>query len=201
MKIITKYIIFFIILNFLFVNIYSQASTETNNPDRIVYWFYVKAFIKPDKITRAPVYKIRKIGRSPIANKISKYEYKLWQYLNKGSKLAIGPFDNFYDAKYAIGMYNLARATNESMQNELDNFVDTSKRDIVYWFSLKFDISKRTRAFKLKRTAARVASGSVKQFREALWEFLSFQQLAVGPFSSQIEAEEAKRLYRLEERK
>ncbi len=96
-------------------------------------------------------------------------------------------------------MYNLAKHTSESMAKEISNFKDSTAASQYYWFFLKFEKRPRTGKFDLQRTAARVATGDLKDFKQVLWEGIFFKQLAIGPFPTKVETEEAKRLYRLEE--
>jgi hypothetical protein len=178
---------------------FAQVTVGKVDPDRYVFWFYVRAEIKLDKNKKMPVYVIRPLGKTPKSGATRKYEKDLWRYLLGGQQLAIGPFRDYQDVKRAVNMYDLARHTDETMEKEIQNFSDSTAANEYFWFVLKFKISKRKKKYLLERTAARVHPGSLKQFKQMLWEGLSFQQLAIGPFATQEEAEEAKRLYRIEE--
>ena len=78
--------------------------------------------------------------------------------------------------------------------------MDTTN-NIYYWYVLKFSKSDRTNRYLIDRQPARVAEGRLKDFRYFMWSSLILQQLAIGPFTSKIEAEESKRIFRLEEYK
>lgn len=174
---------------------------EERDPDRYVYWFYIKAEIKKSRIHHKPVYVVRRLGNTLKSGTIKKYENDLWRYLNRGNQLAIGPFSQYNDAKRAIKMYDLARKTDEIMKKEIDEFTDsTATPGDYYFYYLKFKVSKRTRAYILDHKAAHVSFGDLKRFKTVLWEGLTFEKLAIGPFPSQPEAEESKLIYRSEER-
>jgi len=191
-----------IILALIFPTIKSIAqgvSVEKLDPDRFVFWFYIRAEIKLDKETKRPIYVIRTQSKTPKSGAVRKYEKDLWRNLGGGQQISIGPFLEYQDAVRAINMYDLARETNETMEEAIRTYRDSTAASEYYWFFLKYKISPRKGSYLLERTAARVAYGDLKQFKQVLWEGLSFQQLAIGPFASQQEAEESKRLYRIEE--
>ena len=96
-------------------------------------------------------------------------------------------------------MYDLARHTDETMEKDIANFKDTTAADEYFWFFLKYTISKRKKRYELARMPAAVSSGSLREFKQVLWEGLGFQNLNIGPFASHEEAEESKRRYRIEE--
>lgn len=174
-------------------------SVEGSDKNQYVFWFYVKAEIKTNKVTKKPSYSVRILSKKPKSGNINKFDKDLWRNLNAGQNLVIGPFLEYADAERAIKMYNLGRHTDESMAKEIANFHDSTAASEYYWFFLKYTISKRKHKFIFERTAARVHSGSLKEFKETLWEGLTFKQLAIGPFAQPTEAEESKRRYRIEE--
>jgi hypothetical protein len=169
------------------------------DPNQYVFWITVNADIKISKETHKEVYVVRSARKKPKGGKHVAYEKFLYRSVLGGRQLPIGPFLEYDDAKRAAGMYDLAKHTSQTMEKEIQNFKDSTAGSEYYWFFLKFSINKRTKKFELERTAARVAYGSLKDFKQVLWEGTFFKQLAIGPFPTQVEAEEAKRLYRLEE--
>ena len=144
------------------INSSAQVTVGKTDPDRFVFWFYVRAEIKIDREKKTPVYVIRTLGKTPKSGKTRKYEKDLWNYLLGGQQLAIGPFRDYGDV------------TDETMEKEIQNFHDSTANDEYYWFVLKFKISERKKKYLLERTAARVASGSLKAFKQLLWEGLGF---------------------------
>ena len=176
-----------------------EVNVAKMDKDQFVFWITANAQIKISTETKKEVYVIRTTRGKPYSGKVRTYEKILWKTLNHGRQIPIGPFFEFADAKRAVKMYELAGHSSLSMEEEISNFNDSTAANEYYWFFLKFSISPRKRIIVLERTAARVAFGDLKDFRQILWEGLSFKQLAIGPFASQFEAEEAKRLYRLEE--
>ncbi len=201
MKKLSKYLLV-VIACLLTFNSYSQGETgfSKENKDRYVFWFYIKADIKRAKVTGVPVYSVRILSKKPKSGTLKKFERDLWRNLNGGQNLVIGPFTRYNDAVRAIGLYNLSRKSQEDMEKEIANYRDTTAgNDDFYWFFLKYSITPRKHKFVFERTPARVASGDIKTFKQVLWDGLTFQQLAIGPFAYPFEAEESKHRYRIEE--
>lgn len=169
------------------------------NRDRFVFWVSVRAEVKISRETKKEAYVIRTTRNEPYSGKINKYQKFLFKSLKAGQNIPIGPFDNFEDAQRAAEYYKLTKYNSDTMEKDIATRVDSTATGDYYWFFIKFYYLPRKRTIVLERTAARVAYGSIKDFRTVLWEGLFFKQLAVGPFPSQEGAEEAKRLYRLEE--
>ncbi len=176
-----------------------RKSSIKNDPNRFVFWVSVNASIKISKEAKKEVYVVNTSRNKPGSGKIRKYQRFLHKSLIVGNSIPIGPFDNYNDALRVVDYYKLTKFNNETMKKSIAQMPDSIMNGDYYWFFVKFSYSQRKRTFFLERTAARVASGNLGDFRTVLWEGLSFKQLAVGPFISQEEAEEAKRLYRLEE--
>jgi len=179
----------------------SSGQTEnidSINHDKIVFWFPLKATLKLDRKTKKPRYILNSIGKDPKSGTLMEFEINLFKNIKRGKRILIGPFDRMPDARRALPLYKLAKHTNESMEKQIINYKDSIFAEKYYWFFFKRK-SKRKYPPVLERTAARVASGDLKDFKQVLWEGFLFKQLAIGPFTSQEEAEEAKRLYRLEE--
>ena len=177
-----------------------DAYTVKKDPDLYVFWITVNASIKISKETRKEAYVIRTARKKPKGDKHIAYEEFLYKSLKGGRQIPIGPFWEYNDALRAAEMYNLAKHTTETMDEEIRNFHDSTAINEYYWFFLKFKFSKRKKKILLERTAARVAFGDLKEFKQVLWEGIFFKQLAVGPFPTQEEAEEAKRLYQIRRR-
>ncbi len=190
------------ILLTLFVSkTYAQTGIEIEgqNNNQYVFWFYVRAEIKTDRLTRKPAYAIRILSKKPKSGTLTKFDKDLWRNLNAGQNLVIGPFLEYVDAKRAIKMYDLARHDDESMAQAIANYKDETAANTYYWFFLKYRVTPRKHKFEFERTPARVANGDIPTFKQVLWEGLKFQQLAIGPFAQPTEAEESKRRYRIEE--
>ncbi len=190
-----------VIISLLSINGFSQEGIDVKDQDmdQYVFWFYIRAEIKRDRVTKKPAYVVRILSKKPKSGTIAQFDRDLWRNLNGGQNLVVGPFLEYKDARRAITLYNLARHTDETMEKEIANHRDTAESDEYYWFFLKYRITKRKHKFEFKHTPARVAVGNIKTFKQVLWEGLKFQQLAIGPFAQTIEAEESKRRYRIEE--
>ncbi len=178
----------------------SQASATDLDENQHVHWFYIKADIKKDKKLQKPVYVVRRLGKNIKSGTFKKYREEVWRYIMAGNQLTIGPFLELNDAKRANETYNLSGKTREQIEKEIENTIDTTN-NVYYWYVLKFSKSDRTDRYLIDRQPARVAFGSLKDFKYFMWSTLIMKQLAIGPFTSKIEAEESKRIYRLEEYK
>lgn len=199
MKTLVKYLLVIILSVSFTMSFAQEVIVEHYRPDQFVFWITVRAQIKISNESKKEVYVVRTARNKPQSGKLYNYEKSLWKNLTSGRQLLIGPFTEYQDAVRAAEMYDLAKQTNESMAEHIRTYTDSTTAPEYYWFFLKYKIMPRTKKLALERTAARVAYGDIKDFMQVLWEGLTFQQLAIGPFQSQVEAEEAKRLYRLEE--
>ena len=188
-----------------FITLFAQGNdpfVKKSDPNLYVHWFYVKAEQKIDKEKKTPVYVIRVLSKTPKSGKIMEYQKDLYRCLEGGQQLTIGPFLDYKDATKALSMYDLGRYTDATMDAELKNFQDTTGNSEYYYYTLKYSITQRPpKKYRLERTAAAVASGSLKNFREALWEGLTTLNLFIGPFVTQVEAEDSKSMYRWHEEK
>lgn len=201
MKKITFYILGMLYLLNNFEIAAQRVTKDGYDPNKYVYWFFIRAESKFDKETKRPVYVVRILSKTPKSGTLAVYEKEVWRYLQGGQQLAIGPFYDYNDARRAIAAYDLARLPKERMDEELGVFKDTyMTSDDYYWYFLKFRVAQRTGKFIFERTAARVDFGDINQFLQVFLEGVTFEQLAIGPFATQIEAEESKRLNRLEEK-
>lgn len=192
MKLIRNILIVINIILFLIPELKAQTE-ELYSPDRTVYWFNVKVYIVKDSKTRQKVYRITRLGKRVYSAKMRDYEKKLWKGLSRGSYFTVGPFYTYQEAYNAMVFYNLRIKFDDNHE------IDPEPDKTVFWFLVKLNISERSRSYELQRMAAAVAEGTKSDFNDILRETLTFQNLAIGPFNSALDAEEAKRIYRLEE--
>ncbi|MBO4372765.1 MAG: hypothetical protein J5826_07535 [Bacteroidales bacterium] len=154
-----------------------------------IFWFNVKVFNKVDKHSRQKQYDVRPFSTKISNGSIKAFSKALWKCTATGHSIAIGPFKSYTQAEAALKLYKMVndtitpRATNQNRA----------------WFLVKVNITERAHAYQFERMAARVAEGSEKEFSDVLRESLAFKTLAIGPFAENVDAEEAKSLYRLEE--
>ncbi|MCF6240029.1 MAG: hypothetical protein L3J74_01640 [Bacteroidales bacterium] len=183
------------------VSINAQGNTvDLDASKKYVFWFYIKAEIKMDRELHMPIYTVRRVGKEIKGGTLKKYNRDVWRNINGGNQLCIGPFSRLEDAKRANQCYNLGRKTDATMQKEIENTVDTTD-NTYYWYTLEFEITKRTHRYLLSRIPAAVSEGSLKAFKETLWSLLRMEQkkLTVGPFTNQEDAEVSKMINRNEE--
>ncbi len=150
-----------------------------------IYWFYLR--IKVNK--RKKAYTIIGTGSRVVSGTIDEFEKGLW-WGTKAGQMAIGPFLKHKEATEARLLYRRKRKK---------ILRPSAVRDEQHWFLVTFKVRERSKAFKLQRMPARLASGSQGEFLDALYEGMTFQHLAIGPFWDYVQAEEAKALYRKNE--
>lgn len=152
-----------------------------------VHWFYIR--VRPNIKKKA--YTLVGTASRVESGKEEEFERALWWGMTRG-QMAIGPFWDVREAKDARLLYRKSRkrvVTTRSRRNTKE----------VHWFLVTFKQRKRSNAYKLQRMPARLASGSVDEFLDALYESMTFERLTVGPFWDYNEAENAKTLYRKNE--
>jgi len=188
-----KLLLYFIILHLLqfqlSTNIVASQTIESYDPYREVYWFNVKIMNITDPQTQQKKYNLVLLGKKVYNGTARDYEKKLWEGTSAGTFITVGPFETYNEANEAMIYYDTKRKPDES--TETDNKYN--------WFLLKVNIQERSRSYKFERMAAAIASGTIREFEDILRESLTFKVLAIGPFRDALDAEESKRIYRLEE--
>ncbi len=169
------------------------------DPNKKVFWFMVTVQAEADKETKQDIFTMRCPGS--IKDKIKSgtkdsYDQALWRILSKSAKtLLIGPFVTYQEARESALIYSVAKGVTAP-----DSILNSGDKT-YYWFRLDFEQANRgSKTYSLKRTPARVESGSKKDFDDNLMALLLEKTLLVGPFTNQPDAEESKRLYRLHEK-
>ena len=165
------------------------AEGEAFAKDQIVYWFYIKLATKKHPQTKIERYDVYPLSNQVQAGTLAEYDVKLWKFLSKGSKLAIGPFEDYYEAEEALSFYNIKDTTG------IDTSIDQSNK--IHYFALEVYIRKRSNSYGIKRIPATVMPGTYSSFDYFLRFSLTSKKLAIGPFRNAMVAEEAKRRYRL----
>ncbi len=166
--------------------------TYSDNMDenRLVYWFYVSVREKEDSETGYVSYDLQLKGNKIQHGSQKDYDKNLWKYLGNGQKMAIGPFNEYDEAKKAILFYKI-----QDKPHELDSTFDENQT--VFWFVLHVNRRPRSNSYQLIRKPGAIASGTYADFDVFLKENLMMRVMTVGPFIYMPEAEEAKRIYRL----
>lgn len=159
------------------------GDVRQDEPVSELYWFYVR--VKIDKKRKA--YTLIGTASRIISGERKDFEKALWWGTTRG-QLAVGPFLDYKEAMDARLLYRKTRRKVKSHGIE--------KEREVHWFLVTMKVRKRSKAYKLERMPARIASGNTEQFLDALYEGMSFERLAVGPFWDYVQAEDAKAMYR-----
>ena len=192
MRINIKTLTLLFLMTFIVSSSYAQEETSDmvlNKPDKF-YWYFITISMEKNKETKLNEYKVRPAGGLYYGN-MEKFKKALWG--NRSSlRLAVGPYWNKSTAKNAQKIYSQLNKKKADMR-----VLDYIKDDQVHWYYLK--VKKKRAGYKLEPTLARVASGTVQGFYDALNEGLVQEMLAVGPFNDYNESEDSKALYRAQE--
>jgi len=181
-----------IMSGYFYPNQVKAQVTYSDNMDenRLVYWFYVSVREKEDSETGYVSYDLQLKGNKIQHGSQKDYDKNLWKYLGNGQKMAIGPFNEYDEAKKAMIFYKI-----QEKPHELDSTFDENQT--VFWFVLHVNRRPRSNSYQLVRKPGAIASGTYADFDVFLKENLMMRVMTVGPFIYMPEAEEAKRIYRL----
>ncbi len=192
-KILTPFFIIFLSINPLFpskidkINVNTFQNIHNDDDTAYYYWFFVRVDIEK----KSGAYKILGTSNSIEYGYLIDFEKELWQGLSK-RMIAVGPFYTSVEAVNARRLY-------KSKKEKIKDLPEGEVPENVYWFAINFYISSRLKIFVLQRTKARVEEGNEIRFIDAFYEQIPYQQLPIGPFYDKIQAEFAKRLYRMNE--
>ena len=188
-----KHIIILINLLLIVSGLFFYKHTSAQNRKNIertqneVYWFFIKIKENINSETGYAGYKIVKKPSKIHQGIIKKFVRKLWQNLSRGSKFAIGPFNSYKGAQESSFFYQFE-------EKEISLFDSNLK---VFWFIIPLKHKTRQHTPYLQRLPQATASGTYNDFYTFLKDNLKMHVMAIGPFSTIEEAEEAKRTYRL----
>lgn len=188
----TKYItvVIFVYVFFLSKAQESDVLTRYKDKTRRVYWFDLAIKTRPDPDTRMPTYYIYPVSKVKYGT-AEEYEYYLWSNISSGTVLAIGPFDTFEQAALSVKLYDKKQLENDSiLLNDNNNY---------YYYIINLKRYNRLKAFDFERLPAAVATGKPKDFLTLIDASLKLDRLVIGAFASQPEAENSKRIFRLQE--
>ncbi len=166
----------------------AQRGSRTDE-NEVLFWFNVKISKTTNKLSGLEAYQERVISPTIYHGSAKKYQKSLWEGTVHGTKIAVGPFENFEQATAAMKLYKTLNAAKTELPANGES----------HWFLVKIGIMERSHAYVFEHMAAAVASGSASDFADVLRESLGFKTLAIGPFGSYEAAERAKSLYRVEE--
>lgn len=176
--------------------ILSQERDSLYDKENIVYWFDIKIKESFHKNTKKVRYIISLKNKKINHGSLRTYEKHLFKSLFKRKYLPVGPFGKLDDAKLAVLQYDLKHHNDSSMKKVLENMDSTLLSKKYYWF-VYLRPPKIKHPPVLRRAPALIANGSLIEFKANLWELILFRSFAFGPFTTKMEAERAKRLYRL----
>ena len=171
---------------------------DDTDPD-ILWWFDIQIKIDPKKRDIEII-----TGASKVSSGSKKvFEKAVWKGVAR-KRIVIGPFPCKQQADNATIYY----------KKNIDKVTGIPQGEIpreLYWFQVSFNELKRIGAYEFAHSPAAVSSGSYDQFKNALFEGISFKLLSIGPFANyedekqgiavdgNIWAEKAKSIYRQNE--
>lgn len=164
--------------------------SDNLDENRLVYWFYVGVREFENSKTGYVSYKVQRKGNRVYHGSMKIYHRELWKNLGNGSKMAIGPFNDFDEAKRAYLFYKIQKEP-----RVLDSTYNMDQQ--VFWFILHVNRRPRSNSYQLVRKPGSIASGSYQDFDNFLRDNLKMRVMTIGPFLYMPEAEESKRTYRL----
>ena len=182
-----------LLISGVFITDESQAQvnySDNMDENRLVYWFYVNVREVEDNNTGYVSYGLQRKGSKIDHGTVKEYNRILWKYLGNGTKMAIGPFNDYIEAKKAFMFYLI-----QDEPHNLDSTFDDNQQ--VFWFVLHVNRRPRSNSYELIRKPGAIASGNYNDFDVFLKENLMMRVMTIGPFLYMPEAEEAKRIYRL----
>lgn len=185
-----KFVLISIVIFFSF-QLFAQPSINYGDDSRRVYWFDVGLTKIKDKETQIPLYQVVRQGSKIHYGSALEYDRYFWNGISNGSKIAIGPFDSQKQAEFAVKLYDIKKA-------EKDTEISSDNGN-YFWFLVTIKKTKRLKSYDFERMPAQVNSGNAGDFIELMKVSLSMNKLVIGPFASAPEAENSKRVFRLEE--
>jgi len=195
-----KLVKLFILINYLVVfglwggvnTSHSQEDDELEpgmKPEKM-FWFFINVQVKKNKQTESNEYIVKPSGSGVYLGNEDQFRKDLWGQRTE-LRLAVGPYWNRSQATLSQRIYSQLNRNTTAMAGTYDPTLE------VHWYYLK--VKQKRVGYQLEPTAARVASGTLKEFYDSLREGLFQEMLAVGPFLDYGEAEESKALYRSQE--
>ncbi|MBN2892964.1 MAG: hypothetical protein JXL97_13940 [Bacteroidales bacterium] len=164
-----------------------KRAGSIHDDDPVYYWYFVRVRIDD----RTNTFKLSGTSGGLDYGYLIDFEKNLWNGLSK-RQIAVGPFLSREEALNAKRLYKTsADKINEMPEGEIP--------DRIHWFAITFEQSPRLRIFVIRRAPGAVQTGTVDQFIAAFYEQLNVRLLSIGPFYYYEQAEEAKRLYRVNE--
>jgi len=152
--------------------------------DEEIFWFTVS--IKLDE--RTDQYKLMGSGSKLTKGTVAAFEKEVWYGISR-RQIVVGPFQTQGEALNSRMLYK--------KDEEKVNYIPSEDNpEEVFWFFVTFKQLDRLGAYVFERMPAAVSSGTTTEFVDALYEGLTFKNMAVGPFWDKPNAENSKSLYR-----
>lgn len=162
---------------------------DYSDKDRHVFWFNVS--LHEYKQNGRKNLKVTKNGTRIFGGTLSEYDRYLWDGLSRGTRVAIGPFDTREGAEFAQRFYNTKNVKNDT--------VVQNNNQTQYYYLVKPRRLKRLKAWEFENMPAAVVGGNPQSCIQLMEVSLPQKKLVIGPFPTKMEAEESKRIFRLEE--
>ncbi len=163
------------------------ADVSDKEPEPDVYWFFIRMRIDP----KGKDLEITSGGTKITMGTKKGFNKAVWWGIAH-RQVAIGPFYSEAEALNAKIYYKKSK-------DKINELPQATAPSTMSWFEVSFKELKRLRSYEYTHSPAAVSDGSSAEFTDALYEGLSFQRLSIGPFWDHTQAEEAKKIYRMNE--
>ncbi len=168
----------------------AQLENEIQDTRRTVYWITLNlSYIKDLKLKTYRYQVYLKSKRIYVGN-LDQFQRAVWRASSIGTYIVVGPFSYREQAQLAIKVFSPQANKNPEIVNNNKTY---------FWYLIKLEKYQRLNSYKFVHIPAAVAQGTLKDFLMTLETASYNQSIAIGPFSTRLEAELSKRLFRQEE--
>jgi hypothetical protein len=171
----------------------SFGQEKTKKESDIYFWFEIKIESVIHDDTKKPSLLTNRIFKTINSGSFIEFAISFKENL-KSNKIVIGPFINKETAKLAQKCYKISKFSSyEASEKFINDFKPVKPIHYFYFSKPKFD-GDGTLLF--ERMPARVTNGTIKEFLQIVSEGLSYNLLAMGPFTNQLNGEKSKYVFR-----
>ena len=181
----------FLILLFFAKASYSQTDKDLQAPYRIVFWIRLELRYMRDPKLKVPVYRIRLKDKKIYVGNLDEFQEAIWAGKSNGHYIVVGPFSSREEVALAKKIYGLKKE-DPQIESDLTSY---------YWYLVRLGRYSRLTSYKFLHIPAAVTEGTLRDFLGVLGAARYNDAIAIGPFSTRMEAELSKRMFRQEESK
>lgn len=189
-----KYFCIFLLSLFIFQSTFNISAQNKDLEERKqFYWFTVSAKYIKHKETKQKVLTVEEVEPEILSGTFAEYEAAFGKDLKK-NKICVGPYHSEEFAAKAQKFFNIGNLGFDEADNFIASITDTV--DTYYFYITNPVQDGNSKNFTFQRIPARIASGSILEFVQILYESSMFNKLAIGPFNNHLTAEKSKYIFR-----